>query len=207
MKRVAIVYSTKYGQTKKIADYIENKLQARGLSTYLINSAEGAAIPAEVDGAIYGGPVYGGKFPKPLVNWVKYNRDRLDQLPAAFFMVSLNAADKRPEARATERKLMEQFIEQSNFAPALTGSFAGALKYREYIWPLRLVMRWISGRSGGSTDTSQNHEYTVWSEVDSFLGAFLSLRNKTTPVVELADRRILKKGQPLSKEEWDQVIL
>jgi menaquinone-dependent protoporphyrinogen oxidase len=207
MKKIAIVYATKFGQTEKIARYMEDKLQQRGFSTQLLNASEKEPLSPEVDGVVYGGPVYSGKFPKRLIQWVRSNRASLDRIPTALFTVSLNAADKRPEARAADRMLIRKLIEQSGFAPGLTASFAGALKYRDYFWPIRLIMRRISRSAGGDTDTSKNYEYTSWPKVDSFLSSFLSAKERASSIVDLADRRLPIDRGPLTKEEWEQVIL
>jgi menaquinone-dependent protoporphyrinogen oxidase len=56
--------------------------------------------------------------------------------------------------------------------PLEVASFAGALPYRRYPFPLRLVMRFIVGRAGGDTDTSRDYEYTDWDAVDRFAAGF-----------------------------------
>lgn len=207
MKKIAIVYATKFGQTKKIAKYIEEKLQERGFSTQLLNVKENSQLSSEVEGVIYGGPVYQGKFSRQLIQWVKKNRPLLNTLPTALFTVSLNAADKRAEARAADLQLIQNFIAQSGYAPNLSDSFAGALMYRSYFWPVRLLMRRISRLAGGDTDTSKNYEYTDWARIESFLSSFQNLGNLSVVPVNLKDRRAQASSNPLSKEEWEQVVL
>ncbi len=207
VKKIAIVYATKYGQTEKICRYMEDRLQQRGFSTQLIDAARETPLSSEVDGIVYGTPVYRGKFSRPLVAWVKKNRKTLEKLPTALFTVSLNAADKHPEARDADRALVRQLIEQTGFVPNLTACFAGALKYREYYWPVRLLMRRISRRAGGDTDTSKNYEYTVWAKVDAFLTAFQNAKGRVSSVVDLEERRFPQQRRPLTQEEWTQVIL
>lgn len=207
MRKIAIVYSTKYGQTEKIARYMADWLQQRGISTLTIDASSGAPISSEVNGVIYGGPVYRGKFPKKLILWVKKNKESMARIPTALFTVSLNAADKRPEAREADLFLIQKFIEQSSFAPRMTASFAGALKYREYFWPIRLIMRRISRLAGGDIDTSRNYEYTSWPKVDAFLNVFQNMKRNDSSPVDPAQRRVANGSHPLTNEEWDQVIL
>lgn len=207
MKKIAIVYSTKHGQTEKIARYMEDKLQQRGFSTQIINTGEVTPLSSEVDGVIYGAPVYRGQFPKSIVSWVKKNKATLAQMPTALFTVSLNAADQRPEAREADRMLIHSFIDLSGFAPGLTASIAGACKYRDYYWPVRLLMKRISRLAGGNTDTSRNHEYTVWPKVDAFLTAFQNVNVRNTSVVDLAGRRGLNESNSLPRSDSDQVVL
>jgi menaquinone-dependent protoporphyrinogen oxidase len=207
MKKIAIVYATKHGQTEKIARYMEDRLQQRGLSTQIINTGEATPLSSEVDGVIYGAPVYRSQFPKSIVAWVKKNRATLSRMPTALFTVSLNAADKRPEAREADRMLIRSFIDQSGFAPGLTTSIAGACKYRDYYWPVRLLMKRISRLAGGETDTSRNHEYTSWPKVDAFLTAFQNVDAKNPSIVNLAGRRGLGESNSLPRSDSDQVVL
>ncbi len=45
---------------------------------------------------------------------------------------------------------------------------AGALKYTQYNWFIRWVMKGIARKEGGSTDTSRDHEYTDWRQVAAY---------------------------------------
>ncbi len=47
-------------------------------------------------------------------------------------------------------------------------NFAGALRYSEYGWMMKRVMKSIARREGNDTDTSRDHEYTDWPAVDRF---------------------------------------
>jgi len=58
------------------------------------------------------------------------------------------------------------------WTPQHVANFAGALPYRKYPWPLRLMMRFIVSRAGGDTDTSRDYEYTDWNAVDRFAAEF-----------------------------------
>ena len=132
MRKVAIVYSSKMGQTEKIARYLEEKLQERGLLTerHRLDYGEGELSP-NVEAVILGGPVYAGKFRPSLLAWAKDHTDIAARLPVALFTVTLNAADKHESARADDARLLRELAEQTGWQPRLGASFAGALKYRE----------------------------------------------------------------------------
>lgn len=51
-------------------------------------------------------------------------------------------------------------------------TIAGAIAYTKYAWPTRMMLKYISWRSGGSTDTSRDHEYTNWAQVDRLADDF-----------------------------------
>ena len=54
----------------------------------------------------------------------------------------------------------------------MTIQIAGALKYTEYDFFKRLIMKMISKREGRSTDTSRDYEYTDWNAVTKFVTDF-----------------------------------
>jgi len=45
---------------------------------------------------------------------------------------------------------------------------AGALKYTQYNFFIKWVMKGIARKEGGSTDTSRDHEYTDWEQVTAY---------------------------------------
>ena len=167
-----MVYSTQYGQTEKIARRIRDFLQQQGLEAkaFSIDRKEALdSIPLdEYDCVVVGAPVYVGKFPPLLIHWAKDHAAQLRKLPTAFFSVSLNAADKRTEARAEDARLVREFLTQTGMMPRVISSLIGALHYRKYGWLKRWMLRRISKSNGGPTDTSQDHELTNWEGVEEF---------------------------------------
>jgi menaquinone-dependent protoporphyrinogen oxidase len=67
---------------------------------------------------------------------------------------------------------MSEFTGALGWQPPLTASFAGALKYTQYSWLKRELMKHIAKKEGGATDTSQDHEYTDWNHVRDFAQRF-----------------------------------
>ena len=89
--------------------------------------------------------------------------------------MSLSAASTCPEVQAELATIVGKFLAESGFRPARVGRFAGALRYRAYSWPLRLMMRLISGSQGRPTDTGRDHELTDWDQVDRFARGLATL--------------------------------
>jgi menaquinone-dependent protoporphyrinogen oxidase len=50
----------------------------------------------------------------------------------------------------------------------MTTQIAGALKYTQYDFFKRLIMKMIAKREGQTTDTSKDYEYTDWNAVKKF---------------------------------------
>jgi menaquinone-dependent protoporphyrinogen oxidase len=68
--------------------------------------------------------------------------------------------------------MVEELLAQTGFEPRDVALFGGALAYTRYGWLKRLVMRHISKKEGGATDTSRDWDYTDWEAVDRFARAF-----------------------------------
>ena len=93
-------------------------------------------------------------------------------MPGAFFSVSLAAASGLEDEHREVQKIATDFLEQTGWKQLMTSQIAGALKYTEYDYFKRLIMKMISKKEGGATDTSQDYEYTNWDEVTKFVNEF-----------------------------------
>jgi menaquinone-dependent protoporphyrinogen oxidase len=123
------------------------------------------------DAVVVGGCVRFGHHARELERWVRERSDHLSERPAAFFSVSLGAAGTGERARAAVR-WRDEFRVRTGWKPALSASFAGALRYTRYNPFIRALMRFIAGKQSGDTDTSRDYEYTDWKAVDRFAADF-----------------------------------
>ncbi|HLV80937.1 MAG TPA: flavodoxin domain-containing protein [Chthonomonadaceae bacterium] len=175
MKHIAIIVASVYGQTRKIADCLRQQLENAGTTaeTFVIEARRPRPVPLEVfDAVVLGAPVYSGRFPAGFEAWTRTHLQTIQAKPSAFFSVSLNAADKRPEAREADDRLLRQFIERTGLKPDFVASFAGALQYTRYNFFIRWIMKRISASVGGPTDTFHDYEMTDWNQVSAFAEAF-----------------------------------
>jgi menaquinone-dependent protoporphyrinogen oxidase len=182
MKSVLVVYGTTEGQTRKIAEFITDALRARGVKVDLVDSAgEGAALVQPVySAAIVCGSLHQHRFQASLLRFVKQNSGWLAGVPAAFVAVSLAALLKDAESHDELRTIAEAFYREAGWTPAVTRHVAGALRYTEYDYFKRLIMRLIAKHQGGDTDTSRDHEYTDWDDLTRFVEEFVT----ATPLQE-----------------------
>ena len=174
MARVVVVFGTTDGQTARIARRMADVLRNEHHSVDLFDTRSPApARPfAGVDAAVVAGSVRMGKFQRPLVEFVRRHRKALAGLPTGFVAVSLSAARDTPPAQREVRKTVARFIHETGFTPGTVLPVAGALLYTRYGFFTRIVMRLISKRAGGDTDTSRDYEYTDWSAVSDFARRF-----------------------------------
>ncbi|QEG20434.1 flavodoxin domain-containing protein [Mariniblastus fucicola] len=164
-----IIYSSKYGQTEKIAWRIAKAIGHERDSVKVMNARDALDLESlsAFDHIILGSPIYAHRHSKQIAKFIKRFRDSLETMDTAFFSVSASAAGGE-EQKADATTCMDKFLSIAGFEPTRKTIFAGGLPYRRYNWLTRMVMKWIAGRAGGDTDTSQNYEYTDWDHVESF---------------------------------------
>lgn len=176
MQPILVAYATTEGQTRKVAEFIAERLRIRGHRVDLVDLATPAAvgIGGAYQAAFIGGSVHQHKHQSALMHFVKSNRDWLASLPVALFSVSLAAAMDDMDSRLEARRLANEFLDESGLKPLGVRCVAGALKYTQYDYFKRLIMRMIARQRGGSTDTEHDHEYTNWDDVEAFVDEFLA---------------------------------
>lgn len=177
MQRIAIVINTQYGQTEKIALWLRQRLTPFSKQVHIFKIVEpNDSIKVDLtsyDMVIIGAPVYAQNFSKELIQWAKTFSATLHSKVCALYTVSGNAGDLRPQARAADDMLLRKFIDETGIQPNYVASFGGAIHYTKYNFFLKIVMKGISKKAGGSTDTSRDLELTNWNDVDAFVHAIL----------------------------------
>ena len=200
-QRILIVYATHYGQTAKIARYMDRRLTASGFVVTLM-SAEciGRDIRAQDFAAIIiGGSVMLGRHHRSLVRFVRTHREWLNTIPSAFFSVSGSAASAIPSSQATARRRMAELLKRTGWSPTISATFGGAVAYTQYNPLLRIVMRRIAAKEGLPTDSTRDYEGTDWAAVDSVIDHVAAVaRWKRLGVVETnGPENINRRLQPI----------
>lgn len=172
---ILIVFGTIEGQTQKIAETIAGIIRNNGHEVTLISekhSLKNFSID-EFNAAIIGGSIHMSRYPSIVNKFVSENIDWLKSVPSAFFTVCMGINSKNSESREKARSFGVNFVADSGWQPQLIKTFAGAVKYTQYNFITRFIMKRISRKEGGSTDTSKDHEYTDWGDVQNFAEEFL----------------------------------
>lgn len=163
--KLMIVYGSTEGQTHKICEFIRDESEKAGHTPGLFDATVAPPDPAEFDAVLVAASLHGGKYQVTVKDFVhKYHRS-LNQMNSGFISVSLTAATDEPESWKELKQHTEDFLIETGWEPKFIEQVAGALRYTQYDYLKRFIMRMISRRSGGETDTSQDHEYTDWEQV------------------------------------------
>jgi menaquinone-dependent protoporphyrinogen oxidase len=173
---ILIAYASTHGQTALIASRMQESLERRDIHITLVNLKERPAPELyQFDGVILGASIIARGHQPAVVAYIRNHRDELNRMRSAFFSVSASAGSANEKGRAAARRVRDEFLTGTGFRPSIRESIAGAIKYTRYNILLRWYMKKASRMNGGSTDTSRDHEYTDWAQVESFTHKFATL--------------------------------
>jgi len=174
MTRVAILYGTGEGQAARISEYLALTMRELGHDAEAANVGNKPGDLDGYDGIVVGASIHMGEHEEHVRDFVRRHHEMLERVPSGFFSVSLTARDHTEEAKAKTREYIERFVEETGWRPDMVGIFAGALRYSQYGFIKRHMMKRISRDMGNpDTDTSRDYEYTDWNDVRHFAEGFL----------------------------------
>jgi menaquinone-dependent protoporphyrinogen oxidase len=176
MQPILVAYATVEGQSRKIAEFIAERLRIRGHRVDLVDTASPAAAQVQpiYQAAFLGGSVHYERHPASLAHFIKANLAWLKVVPTAFFSVGLDTVQPHADERDKAKDLVRAFLQEAGIAPVKLRHVAGALKYTQYDFMKRLLARTFAPRLGGADATGQDHEYTDWLDLESFVDEFLA---------------------------------
>lgn len=176
-RHILVAYGTSYGQTAKIAARIADLLAASGDVVTLADVGElpRDTGPRDFAGVIIGASLIRGGHQRRVRRFVRAHRDALNAMPSAFFSVSGSAAGAAEAQRAAARRCVDELLRETGWRPGLTETIGGSIAYTKYLPLLRWMMKRITAKEGGPTDTSRDHELTDWAQVQRFAEAFSAM--------------------------------
>ena len=174
MSRILLLYSSVYGHTLKISEFIKADAAARGDVVEVRPLAQGAADVSRFNAIVVGSSIRHGKHHAEVMEFVQAQHAMLDSKPSAFFSVSLIA--RKPTRQTPEtNQYVREFLARSPWKPRLVGIFGGVLDYQRYRLFDRYAIRLIMTLTRGPTDLHTNVEFTDWDKVKEFSAAISAL--------------------------------
>jgi len=190
MTSILVLYGTSEGQTATITERMAAVIEAIGHDVALINATHrptGFALE-DYDAAVLASSIHMGSHQESIAAFVDEHLDALNAMPTAFVDEHLDALNAMPtafvsvslsaagdeEGQAAAEAMIHEFLDETGYDPDRTLSVAGALKYSEYGFIKRFMMKRIAREEGGDTDPSRDYEYTDWDSVEAFAAEFAS---------------------------------
>ena len=164
MSSVLILYGTGEGQTAKIATTTSQRGHVAKID--VPDRPEPSTLEG-YDAVVVGASIHVGKHQDEVRGFITDNRDVLSGMPTAFFQVSLSSANE--EKREEAAGYVESFLTETGWHPDRIGQFGGALRFSEYGFLKRLMMKRIAKDLLTETQEPDGDiEFTDWDVVDAF---------------------------------------
>lgn len=166
--KILMLYTTNEGQTLKIMQRIQSKLQI-GNNCEIVELTKETKVDFNTyDCFIFGSPIRYGFYSKTMRDFLNNNCEILKTKTTAFFGVNLVA--RKPHKNTPQTNVYtRKFLEKLSLKPNLIAVFAGALTYPKYKLVDKYMIKFIMWMAKGETDTSKEFvEYTDWKKVDTF---------------------------------------
>lgn len=171
MAKLLFLYSTREGHTKKVLKFIGDQT---GQTYEFFNLHELPQLDfSSYEKILIGASIHYGRLDKKLYQFIANHQELLANHKAAFVCINLTAR-KEDQLKDTPEgsPYVKTFLKKSVWQPALIGVFAGALKYPQYGWFDKFMIRLIMKMTQGETDTSKEFEFTNWNKVEKFAQKF-----------------------------------
>jgi len=180
MNKLLLVSHSYDGQTAKVADHVARGLRARGIDVDLRDVAHAPSVDG-YEVVVVGDGIRFGRHSRTLVRYLRAQRSRLEGRPLVVFQVSMTAATDDDEHRKVAAGFTQSLTRRTGVQPTLVVDVAGALRYTQYGFVTKRVMRSIARREGNATDTTRDHEYTDWEAVDRFVDQIVDTMSTVAP--------------------------
>lgn len=172
---VLVGYATVEGQTRKIAEAVASTIEAAGHRALLFDAASGAEYAlGRPEAAILCAPVHAARYPAAFARFVGQEASWLNSVPSAFVSVSMLIRSEFEEEQEEARQFPGSLLEETGWRPGKIHHAAGALRYTEYDFFKRWIIRRMAEHENAPTDMTKDHEFTDWTALSAFVTEFLA---------------------------------
>lgn len=177
MAKTLLLYSTVYGQSRRICERMAARLEAAGQLARVAELTDPQLDPAAFDAIVIGASVKHGKHQPTVLPFIRRHQAVLEARPSALFSVSLIARKPKRNTPQTNPYL-KALVAQSPWKPKLLAVFAGVLDYSRYGPFDKQMMRLVMWVNRGPTDPNSKLEFTDWDAVDRFAAQVAALTDR-----------------------------
>lgn len=177
-QQIAVLYGTTEGQTGHVAQMMSEVLNADGHTVFTahIKSLPAAFDPLAYDLVLVGASLHEDQYQDYVVAFLTAHAATLTRVPSALFTVCLSAASTDPEKRAALQRTQDALLTATDWQPRHTASFGGALRYSQFGFLERRLVRSKIQRAGHSSiHIDRDYDYTDWDAVADFARSMVVL--------------------------------
>ena len=150
MNRVLVIYGTKTGCTREIAERIGARLTADGAAAAVFSAGE-APTPEGYDAAVVGSGIRMSQWHEPVRNWVAVNAEALRAMPVASYTACLTIVSE-PEKGEEMRSWSKAVEDAAGITVVDSGLFAGWFEPKEFGFLERTVLKGMKAPQGDFRD-------------------------------------------------------
>lgn len=174
--QVLIAYATTEGHTRDLSYFAMRTLDAEGhqAAREELPAAEPYPDPAPYGAVFVAGSLHQGRYQPSLIRFARARRAELEATRSAFISVSLAAAGHSPDDWAGLDECLQAFEHETGWTPSAVHQAAGAIRYSQYDFFKRLVLKHIAAERGLKTSISHDYDLTDYDALASFCRQFAS---------------------------------
>jgi menaquinone-dependent protoporphyrinogen oxidase len=178
---ILIAYGTGEGQTRKIANSIENQITGLGLDATLFDTSTnlGDLKLASFDQIIIAGSVHEHRHQQSVELFVLANLKILRSKPTMFISNSLAAAFD--DCKADAQDYVNKFIEHSGWQPSEIMMVAGAVRHGEYGYYKEQILQHVVLSDHDLEIPKSDHEFTNWDILAKTIEEFVGTNQSNDP--------------------------
>ena len=184
MKKILLLYGTRYGTTKEISDEIEKIIQEKGFETesYNLNDINVKDIPPldKYDGAILGSGIKINRWTKAAKKFLNKRKSELKTIQDKMGVyVCCGEAAKKPNINSAKEKYIIAKLEDIGLKPSLIDAFGGAYDLREGSaikgMTRKIVIGIMQKEEGIEDPEGKLHDFRDWEQIKAFTSKFVDL--------------------------------
>jgi menaquinone-dependent protoporphyrinogen oxidase len=171
-EKILVVYATKFGSTKEIAEKIGDVIKAKNIPVD-VRKVSSVKDLSKYSAIIFGTPIRMGKPISEAMSFVKKHKYDLNAVPVAFFSVGLYMKEDTPDTRKKAMQCMAPVLELVA-KPVSIGLFGGKINYDT----LPVILRWMfsKDKSGQLSEGDWRNWDSISSWVEEILPALRSAK-------------------------------
>ncbi|AUZ05102.2 MULTISPECIES: menaquinone-dependent protoporphyrinogen IX dehydrogenase [Vitreoscilla] len=162
---IVVLYSSRFGQTLKIAHALQSQWQQASCKVDLFNIEQTPTLDWDAyDVIVIGASIRYGHYAKAVHRFIDTHTEILNQKPSYFYSVSILAAKAEKSTFATHPYTQKLFANCS-WQPQHIAIFAGELAYRKYHIVDKYLMKLVMSFNKNVSSDVQEMEFTDWEKV------------------------------------------